>query len=335
MKNFILSFYIVSTLLQSCSLGFVDDLEKGDIRIRDFEKTWSVLDEWYPYFEFKKIDRDSIYKIYYPRITQSYSDEYLLDLHQMLLELKDGHVALYLKNGKALDYSTPRQLKDEKSYNFLVTKEYIISDINFEANNIFLYGFISDLGYLRVSSFSGFDGIKSIDVVLHDLGNPKGLIIDVRHNGGGNANNALNIVAKCIQEPLETPGWIEKGEYYQGPIIQPDLKNNYLNQIVVLVNGKSFSSTEHFAMWMQQIEHVTIIGDTTGGGAGNPNLFYLPSGNKIRVSTRYFYKYDGEPIEWNGIVPDILVEQKEADLLIGKDKQLEYAIEYLKKKTGH
>jgi len=252
----------------------------------------------------------------------------------MLLELRDGHVALYFKNGKILGYSTPRQIKYENRFDFSVTKEYITGNVNSLENNKIQYGLISGLGFVRVSTFSGYEGIESVDDIFHDLGNTHGLIIDVRHNGGGSTNNAIYIVAKCVQEPLETPGWVEKGIRFSGPTLQPDFENNYSNHIVVLVNGKSFSSTEHFALWMKHIGHVTIIGDTTGGGAGNPILFSLPSGNKIRVSSRFFYRYDGQPIEWNGIVPDILVEQTESDLLLGEDKQLEYAIEYLEKKTG-
>ena len=43
-----------------------------------------------------------------------------------------------------------------------------------------------------------------------------------------------------------------------------------------------------------------------------------------------FGRYDGLPWEWLGIPPDIRVEQTETDILAGRDKQLEYAIEMLK-----
>ncbi len=82
-------------------------------------------------------------------------------------------------------------------------------------------------------------------------------------------------------------------------------------------------------MKKQQTDNVAIIGDTTGGGAGNPKYYELPSGIKIRVSTTNYLKYDGTPIEWNGIVPDILVTQIKDDLQSKSDKQLEYAIEFL------
>lgn len=82
-------------------------------------------------------------------------------------------------------------------------------------------------------------------------------------------------------------------------------------------------------MKMQQIDNCTIIGDTTGGGSGNPKYYNLPSGIMIRVSTTNYLNYDDKPIEWNGIVPDILIPQTEEDIIKNTDKQIEYAIEYL------
>jgi len=329
MKRLVILIIVLIATMQACSEGFVSDLQEGDIRIEDFEKTWNVVNAQYPYLDYKKIDWDSIYQIYYPKIINSYSDEYLLEINQLLLKLRDGHVSLTLKNGRTLGYITPRQIKDKNSYDYTVTKEYIdIHENSMETDKI-QYGLISEIGYFRIQSFLGYEIIDNLEKVFYDLRNTRALIIDVRHNGGGNTNNASYIVSKCIQEPLETPGWTEKGEFSQGPIIQPDSINNYSKQIVVLVNGKSFSATEHFALWMKNIDHVTLIGDTTGGGSGNPKTYLLASGNSIKVSTRFFYRYDGQPIEWNGIVPDILIEQKESDVLEGIDKQLEYAIEYL------
>lgn len=58
--------------------------------------------------------------------------------------------------------------------------------------------------------------------------------------------------------------------------------------------------------------------------------YELPSGKLIYIGTGYFERYDGQTYEWLGIPPDIRVEQTEADILNGRDKQLEYAIDMLK-----
>ncbi|PIQ33689.1 MAG: hypothetical protein COW63_04990 [Bacteroidetes bacterium CG18_big_fil_WC_8_21_14_2_50_41_14] len=329
-KVIILLLLVSAGLLSACSKTGDNDLPT-DIPVADFEKTWSVVDEWYPYLEYKKIDWDQVHDVYYPLITSSHVDEYLQVINQMLLELKDGHVGIYLTNGTVWGYRTPRQIKDENSFDFSVTEKYLTEAIHSLENGKLQYGFISKIGYIRISTFSGYGGLADMDVIFHELRNTSGLIIDVRHNGGGNSENAGFVVSRCIQEPMPTPGWTEKGLFKTGPTLQPNLTDNYSNSIVVLVNGKSFSTTEHFTMWMQQTEKGTIVGDTTGGGSGNPMMFLLPSGNQIRVSTRFFYRYDGEPIECNGIVPDIVVGQNASDIQAGTDKQMEAALEFLQK----
>jgi C-terminal processing protease CtpA/Prc len=80
------------------------------------------------------------------------------------------------------------------------------------------------------------------------------------------------------------------------------------------------------------------VGDTTGGGGGagsnhsttTVSDFILPSGKMVSTPTGYFERYDGQPIEWLGVLPDIRVAQTAEDIRQGRDKQLEYAIEFLK-----
>ena len=50
----------------------------------------------------------------------------------------------------------------------------------------------------------------------------------------------------------------------------------------------------------------------------------------INIPTGYGLRYDGQQIEWLGVPPDIRVEQTEDDIINGRDKQLEYAIDLLK-----
>lgn len=55
--------------------------------------------------------------------------------------------------------------------------------------------------------------------------------------------------------------------------------------------------------------------------------YWLPNGKFINIDTTYALRYDEEPIEVNGVQPDILVKQSTNDIEKGQDKQLEYAIQ--------
>jgi C-terminal processing protease CtpA/Prc len=98
----------------------------------------------------------------------------------------------------------------------------------------------------------------------------------------------------------------------------------------VLINGVSFSCADIFPEEMRHLAHATLIGDTTGGGGGAQQYYSLPSGTRMRLSTKGFRKYDLSEIEWNGIVPDYTVVQTTDDIKHGRDKQLEFAADYLR-----
>ena len=88
---------------------------------------------------------------------------------------------------------------------------------------------------------------------------------------------------------------------------------------------------------MKQRPGVTVIGDTTAGGGvadlSDENIkgeYLLSCGNKIIIGTTYITRYDGIPVEWNGVPPDIYIPQTKEDIKNNQDKQLEYALELLK-----
>ncbi len=80
---------------------------------------------------------------------------------------------------------------------------------------------------------------------------------------------------------------------------------------------------------MQELETVTTIGDTTGGGTGAPGDFLIAYDFKIHLSRYARLTYQGDYIEWNGLVPDVLVPQSKVDLENKRDPQLETALRIL------
>jgi hypothetical protein len=108
--------------------------------------------------------------------------------------------------------------------------------------------------------------------------------------------------------------------------------SNILNQWYVLTNKRCLSSAELFVSAMETLPHVTIIGDTTGGGSGNPVFRELPNGWSMRLSTSYSALSDGFIYEGKGIPPDIPIWISTEDSINGRDVILERAIEFLNNK---
>jgi len=325
---YILPVIISLMVLFACSKS--DDL--SEYKLQDLKATWLKVKDVYPYLEYKNINWDSLYYAYKPMVEESQGNDYIELIYQMLCELKDGHVGIKLKNGAEWGYSTARQIKDKNAFDLTITQLYLDNNFSWIADNIVGHATINNkIEYLYIKSFMGWNEslVNALTDTLSRYENFSDLlIIDVRHNGGGNSLYADKIISHLLSDSLKTPGRYYLKQYYDGIYIVSN-PPKFDKKIVVLTNGKSFSSTEHFVMNIQQIDNCTIIGDTTGGGSGNPKYYALPSGIMIRVSTTNYLKYDGKPIEWNGIVPDILIPQTEADIINKTDKQIEYAIEYL------
>ena len=141
------------------------------------------------------------------------------------------------------------------------------------------------------------------------------------------------IIGRLLSRPIRTESAFSVMGTRSPYTIFPQGSRQYTGPIVILINGTCFSATEVFAGRMRQLDYVSLVGDTTAGGGMSSNgeaRHFLPSGGSIRINYEAILRMDGQPIEWNGVPPDIRVEQTKADISNGEDKQLEFALEYLK-----
>ena len=327
MKRIGISIILCLLLSVSCS-DLIVEPNKSNENVEDFNVAWQTINEVYPYFEFKNIDWDAIYPVYKTKAENARGDEIFSVLMELIFELKDAHMGLKT-NGSVVPiyYKSPRAIRDQDAYSPYVVRRYFNQELELSANKNINFGQITaDIGYIRIGSFEK-DTYEIYDVISSFL-NTQGLIIDVRQNSGGSSDFADELISHFIDQNKISPLSYKRNTPAYSYTIRP--KNPYYSKpVVVLANGNTFSSAEGFCKIMEDISTVTIIGDTTAGGCGNPQWYSLPSGTKIRVSTTCFLKYDGQPVEWNGIYPDIRVVQIKADIDSGRDKQLEYAINYL------
>jgi C-terminal processing protease CtpA/Prc len=95
--------------------------------------------------------------------------------------------------------------------------------------------------------------------------------------------------------------------------------------VLLLVGRGCFSSNEEFIAAMAQIPNVTIAGDTTGGGSGNPATFDLGGGWQYSVPRWIEYTASLQVIEWKGIAPNVVVPAFATDFDGGVDPVLDYA----------
>ena len=302
----------------------------------NFELLWKTVDEKYSFFEFKNIDWDDAYRRYRPLVTEEMSEEALFKvMADMLFELRDGHVNL------TSDFDRSRNWDWFQDYpaNFdetILERNYLGKD--FRIVGSFVTKDIRGVGYIRYASFLNILDEDQLDRLIDGYRDAKGIIIDVRDNGGGSLVNAEIIAQRLAQRDNEeekiTVGYVR---YKEGPdhddftrtfpMVLPK-HTSFDKPVVVLTNRSVYSAANAFASYMASLPNVTLVGDVTGGGGGAPYSGELLNGWKFRFSANQLMDLEQVPIE-NGVQPDIKVDITPEDKAAGRDTILETALELL------
>lgn len=160
--------------------------------------------------------------------------------------------------------------------------------------------------------------------------NPKGIIMDLRYNGGGYLEGAVDVLSGFI-----------KGEKQVVSIEYRDAKNNEklkttgLPQfpdlpLVVLVNKGTASASEIVTLAIKDLKRGVIMGTTSYGKGTVQEVDPLPDGSSLRYTIAKWYSPNGTNINGVGIVPDQMIEVKDEDFEKKFDRQMDEAVKYLK-----
>jgi carboxyl-terminal processing protease len=198
-----------------------------------------------------------------------------------------------------------------------------------------------DIGYLRLTGFDA--GLsKELDATYDKVRTAKGLVIDLRGNGGGALNLSIAMMNQLVSGKIAIGKRITRtgkpATFFFGLISTGKLdlelqgvKNPYLGPVVVLVDSDSASASEFFAGSLQSIGRAKIIGETSCGCLlGYMGYANVPGGGALAYSELDFAPLNGKRIEGVGVIPDQSISVTRADLLLNKDAGLEAAVQMLK-----
>lgn len=315
-----------------------EEIPNRNTPLGNFEALWQLMDQHYCFFDYKQkelgVDWNEIHDRYYKRITPYMNNEQLFEvLCAMLGELKDGHVNLGASFNYGRNWSFwedyPENYHDSIARSYLGHDYYIASSLKYKILD-------DNVGYVRVESFSDAIGDGNISDMLTKLAICRGLIIDVRNNGGGQLTYAHKLASHFTNEKQHV-GYVYhktgKGHNDFSPMkseyIEPAKGVRWQKKVVILTNRKCYSATNDFVKCMHTFPNVTLMGDKTGGGSGMPFTQEIPNGWSVRFSAVVFLDKDYQQIEF-GIEPDITVMMNKADVLKGKDTLIEKARDFFK-----
>lgn len=347
LRKIFLPLAIISLLFQTaCINNLVEsDSEEFDREVlrQNFEHLWKTVDEKYSFFEDKNIDWDSVYTVYTAKVNsfQGNSIDFFNLMADMLFTLEDGHVNL--SAGFDLSRNWEWYLNYPQNFNLnLLERNYFLQD--YQISGPLHSAIIDSVGYIYYGSFSSEISESLLDYLMLKFTEKineqkivvKGIIIDVRDNGGGLVKGA-NLFAGRFTDKKRL---VSKRFYKTGPAhdafsephdeyIEVEGDKRYTGKVVVLTNRSCYSATNFFVNAMKQIPNVTIIGDKTGGGGGLPINNELPLGWRYRFSTTRSLDPSGHNLEF-GIEPDIYVDMDPEDEKNGIDTILETALNFIK-----
>lgn len=171
--------------------------------------------------------------------------------------------------------------------------------------------------YVKITSFienTSKDLEKALQDAVKDKGELKGIIIDLRRNPGGLLDQAIKVSDLFLKQGVivstigrdtknkEVASASGKGKFTQVPL-------------VVLVNEYSASASEIVSGALQDNKRAVIMGEKSFGKGSVQSVIKLGDGSGLKLTVARYYTPSGKSIQAEGITPDIVLEDLEAEVL--------------------
>jgi carboxyl-terminal processing protease len=180
-----------------------------------------------------------------------------------------------------------------------------------------------NVGYIRFNMWVVPQAAK-IRAAVREFAKAGGIIFDLRGNPGGLGGMAGGAAGLLTDKQLDL-GSMHTREGQTNLIAYPQAEP-YLGEIVILTDHGTGSTSEIFAAGLQGLGRAKVIGETTAG-AVLPSVFdTLPTGWTFQYVVSDYRSPKNILIEGRGVRPDVRVTATRADLLAGRDPQLEAAV---------
>lgn len=286
------------------------------------------------------IDLDSHLKANVMPYIASSTEHILWDnaVRYMLNGLPDSKVDFTIKTplGELKDITLKRNSRHKK-----IEKAYL--KLPKSNGKLFEFKWLENkVAYISLNGFHDEGILQSFNDAYENIKQSKGLIIDLRFNGGGNSSIAAEILSHFTNKDLEGAIWKTRkhiaaykawGNYNEkykdytqnnawefGPMEVLKAKdNNHIVPTYVLIGRHTASAAEDFLIYADKLKHFTTIGEKTYGSTGQPIYFDLPGGGSFRVCAKRDTYPDGKEFVGYGISPNILIKRLPEHLKSNKD----------------
>lgn len=164
------------------------------------------------------------------------------------------------------------------------------------------------------------------EAALPSLRKARAIVLDMRGYPG---IAVFAMVGHFIDVPVRSPIW-------QTPTLEANDQTSYWEicpkaprlhaKLVVLVDGRAASAAETFLQIVQDNHLAMLVGETSAGTNGTPNVVALPGGFSMRFTGERALRADGTGLQGRGITPDVTVHPTLEGVRAGRDEVLQAGI---------
>jgi Peptidase family S41/Bacterial Ig-like domain len=298
-----------------------------------FDRLWEAFDEDYAMFILRpEVDWGQLRAEFRPKALASRSvQEFAEVCAQMLRPLRDLHVWLTVAGQPVPVYNRPRTANSNPS-----AHQALLGNLHQEGRVQWTVT-ADKIGFLAIYGWNN-DRIPAFcDQALAQMRDTRGLILDVRLNGGGSEDLARDVAGRFVPRSFV----YAYSRFRNGPAhtnltakierrVAPRGPWRYDRPVVVLIGQKCMSSNESFVAMMSGDPDALLMGDHTCGSSGNPELINLALNMTVSVPRWIDYLPNGTPLDERGFQPQVQFHPGSGAFQASRDDLLSAALARLR-----
>ena len=198
----------------------------------------------------------------------------------------------------------------------------------------------ADLGYVDLMRLE----VPQVEELFLELGGTDGMIFDLRGYPRGTAwaiaprinDRGAEVGARFRRREVSRVSWSwkEDGYFFAQPLPEGGGEPPYEGEIVVLIDDRAISQSEHSALFFEAAADVTFVGTPTAGANGDVTSLTLPGGITVYFTGHDVRWPDGRQLQRVGVLPDVHAEPTIEGIRAGEDEVLAKGVEVLRRLIG-
>ncbi len=315
-----------------------DSAEQKKLNKRCLKRLMRLLSEEYSYYALRSVDWRALEEKHRQKIVAAKSDRaWAMAVAKMLGAAEDAHLWIDFGGQRMATH-----VEAARSNFDMGGLKAALPNLTQRNGCVFTARTADGIGYMLITTLDNQQSaaLGQAPDMLREMADCKGLILDLRPNGGGNEMLAKPIAAWFVEgeKVYAKNAYRERGSKggfgnaHDRTIRGNSPPDRFDGPVAVLISPQNMSSCEAFLLMLRQGKYVTLVGERSRGSSGNPKPHPLDNGVIAFIPSWKAMRPDGTCFEGEGIEPDVVVKAPPGEFKRG-DPVLERALESLRKQN--